>query len=210
MKNESVGITLGAGIDKDSRMRNIASRLNPEEKQSKRTTFKLTRKSSYKLKKWARDGGTTIKEQFELLSNLYEVLKEEETILDFEKGVDSLNLSVRKTYVISKKAFNFIDKESKRRRVSRDIFVEKLIRMFGFLKRLKAKTLEESRGKHPEAYEILKNFSHRSDNTEGSLQEILSLDDPVYRRFHMIETLILTLLSDIEEELSGGRPVEPE
>ena len=37
MENKSAVITLGVGMDKDSRMRSIASDLRLEEKQSKRT-----------------------------------------------------------------------------------------------------------------------------------------------------------------------------
>ena len=40
----------------------------------------MTRENSNKLKKWARETGTTIKEQFELLLIVYEDLKEKEPI----------------------------------------------------------------------------------------------------------------------------------
>jgi hypothetical protein len=202
------------GIDDDFQMR-IASKLKPEDKQSKRTTFRLTRESSDNLKSWARETGTTIKEQFELLANLYEFLKEEVKktnegdTFDFKKGTGSLDLSVRKTYVISKKTFKLINEESKRLRVSRDIFIEKLIRIFQIFQEFNANRLKESKEKHSEAYAILKGFSEKVDQIEKDLRKLLSSDDPILIRFEIVEVIMTNLLSDIEEELGGGKPVDP-
>ena len=179
------------GIDKNLQM-HVASKVKAEDKQSKRTTFRLTRESSDNLKIWAKETGTTIKEQFELLASLYELLKGEAKksdkgdSFDFKKGMDNLDLSVRKTYVISKKTFKLIKEESNRLRVPRDIFIEKLIRVFQVFQELNAKSLQESKEKHSEAYGILKSFSQKLDQTKKDLQGLLSSEDPILLRFYRL------------------------
>lgn len=205
----------GIGIDNASQM-NIVSRLRPEDRRSKRTTFKLTKESSKNLKNWAQEDGIKIKDQFEILSNLYEVLTEMETgspgqvMIDFLKGTEELKLSVRKTYVVSEGSLDLIKKESRKRRVSRDIFLETLIRSYMALRSLKSKNLMESKENHPKAYEIIKSFSRHADQTEGNLQGILAANDPILERFGIVQVILMNLLSDIEEELEGGRQVQSE
>ena len=203
------------GIDDDAQMR-IVSELKPEDQQSKRTTFRLTKESSDNLKSWAREAGTTIKEQFELLVKLYELLKKEnkdsdkDDMFDFENRKDNLDLSDRKTYVISKRSFDLINKESKEIQVSRDIFVEKLIRIYMALRGVKAKKLVESKENHPKALKIIEQFVQHVNTTENYLKEVLVDDDPVLYRFGFVEVIALNLISAIKSELESGSPIDPE
>jgi hypothetical protein len=131
-------------------------------------------------------------------------------MFEFENRKDNLDLSDRKTYVISKRSFDLINKESKEIQVSRDIFVEKLIRIYMALRGVKAKKLVESKENHPKALKIIEQFVQHVNSTENYLKEVLVDDDPVLYRFGFVEVIASNLISAIKSELESGSPIDPE
>ncbi len=183
-----------------------------KDKQSERTTFKLTKETSNTLKSLAQENGITIKELLETLcSDSFDFLMKlyPEKRLN-EQKLDKLDRPVRKTYVISKHSFHRLNKTSKKLRIPRDILVEYLVRAYKGLKEQYLRELEESQKNHRKALRIIKRFSSGADGVKKRLKEILIDYDPIVERLELIQAVIDNLCMAIESELENGMAIDPE
>ena len=183
-----------------------------KDKQSERTTFKLTEETSNTLKSLAQEHGITMKELFETLcSDSFDSLMKlfPEKSLS-ERRVDKLDRPLRKTYVISKHSFHQLNKTSKRLRIPRDLLVEYLVKAYRRLKEQYLRELEESQKNHRKALHIIKRFSSRADEAKKRLREILIDYDPIVERLELIQAVIDNLYMAIESELENRTPIDPE
>jgi hypothetical protein len=191
-------------------------------KKSLRTTFKLSQEATEMLASLTEAEGSTVKDFFDnfCLALLFAEtpppweLKEQEndplltTLKDENRKAEfsKIDRQVRKTYVISQTALTMLARSAKQYNMSRDAFVEYIVR---FSRELLDKQREETRKKHVEAFEIIKSRSAELENSLEELKRLLDEGDPIRERFGTVCIVLDNLYSAIEKELKDGTPINP-
>lgn len=184
--------------------------LSLESRQSVRTTFNLTKKTSEEIKSLVKERGITVKELFEILCfDIYDVLNE----LFYSEGFlkdrwKEMERQVRKTYVISMRTSARLTELSKEQKIPRDILVEHLISTYKHVDRARRERTEKSKKNHKKALRIMEDFNSVSYEIWKKLKNILIEEDPIMWRFGLIDTVINNLTSDIKAELEDGNPID--
>ena len=178
---------------------------NLEDKQSVRTTFRLSEEASKDIAWFAKKNRITQKEVFDHLF-VQTLLNMEgdknsffHTILTLTEGSSyDLNRSVRKAQVISRKALKTLNEISKKHNLSRDVLVEYSVRL---LKKLLEKRTEirkeaaklykeEFQDKLPDIYSV-----------ESKLRDLLGDDDPIVEKYGYIVSSIQIIDDEIMAEI---------
>ena len=194
----------------------LVKRPNPRARASVRTTFRLSAEALEGLEWLARQSGVTKKETFDELCNWLDVLKKKDvlnkdTFLKLRESHELLKKHrgdlIRKTYVISDQARRTLEKTAKDYEVSRDNLLEDLILIVKLLVESYEKKRLSDHGE--EALEMIDDFWHKAEELESKLRELLGDDDPIYQRFGMVVTHLMSLSIDIEREQKDGTPIDP-
>jgi len=176
------------------------------EKQSVRTTFKLSKKSLDAFNSLIEAHRLKPKEIFDLICSF-------DQLIDIAvKSIDNESLPtgkeyVRKTYVISQQDKRLLNRLSKKHGVPRDMLVDRLILAYeGILKLHKKKEREQEE----KAYKIVSEFSQNAGATLKELSDLLDKDSPILERFGAIELLVENLNTAIYEKLEYDTPIDPD
>jgi hypothetical protein len=154
-----------------------------EDRQSVRTTFRITEEASKDIAWFAKKNRITQKEVFDKLFEQTLLASETDGNTFFQSllplaagGCPEWNRTVRKSQVISRKALQTLNKISKERNVSRDVLVEYAVR---FLKLLMEK-MTETRKEAAEIYkkEVRDKFL-AIPTIMLKIQNLLGDDDPI-------------------------------
>jgi len=176
------------------------------EKQSVRTTFKLSDSSSNAIYWLIKTNNLKPKEVFDLICS-------NENLIDFaieaaiKDGKTSSAKKTRKTFVISKRVLRLLNKYSEKHKLSRDLIVENLILLF---KALLEKHAEEEKQREEKALTIISDFWSKAESVEKQLKDLLDDDSPILDRFGYVIVLLMNLASAIESKLSNGVPIDPD
>lgn len=182
------------------------SRTSLSDKQSVRTTFKLSESSNNAIDWLIKTNNLKPKEVFDLMFS-------NENLVDFaieaarKKGKSSSTKQTRKTFVISKRVLRLLNRHSKKHKLSRDLIVESLILVF---KTLLEKHAEEEKQEEEEALPIILDFWTKAESVEKQLKDLLEDDNPILDRFGLVIVEIMNLVSAIESKLSNNISVDPD
>lgn len=182
------------------------SKISLSEKQSARTTFKLSESSINALDWLIKTNNLKPKELFDLMYS-------NENLIDFaieaaRKNEKSKSIKqTRKTFVISTRVKRMLNKLSKEHELSRDLIFENLILLF---KVLLEKHTEEEKQKEKKAHAIISDFLTKTEAVEQQLKELLDDDSPILERFGLIVVVVMNLASAIESKLSNEVPIDPD
>lgn len=185
---------------------NRVSKTSLSEKQSVRTTFKLSESSNNAIDWLIKTNNLKPKEVFDLMCS-------NENLVDFaieavkKNGTSSSTKQTRKTFVISKQVLRLLNRYSEKHKLSRDLIVENLILLF---KALLEKHAEEEKQREEKALTIISDFWSKAESVEKQLKDLLDDDSPILDRFGYVIVLLMNLSSAIESKLSGGVPIDPD
>ena len=184
-----------------------------DDKQSERTTFRLTKEADDAITWMTKSRGISVKETIDamctqslqktesgersFLTDLIQLTKSRES--QPQKG------SVRKTFVISKGSLRALNKISKDNKVSRDLLLENLI--LSIEKNLKL-FIKELPKKYEKALEIIKELEAETNAKRKELLVLLGENDPVFYNFDSIDIRIGNLESALESHLKDGTPID--
>ena len=183
------------------------SGINLLEKQSTRTTFKLSKECIDSLDWLLNMTSLKPKEFFDIIASddiLSKIINE--ITKDNLKAI-AKHQNFRKTYVISKKALKTFNEMAKEKDVPRDLLVESLISIFVLFYK---GNLEKEKEKEEKALRIVSNFWSEAGKIENKLKELLGDEHPIVTRFGYVIVLLMNLDSAIEEKLSNGTPIDPD
>lgn len=184
------------------------------DKQSVRTTFKLTQETIDYLKLRTQEDSITIKELLDSwCSDLFDFFKagldSEETIKRLEKVKDLPRF--RKTYVINRRTFKLLNSISKEYNISRDMLIEQLVFVIQKLIEWFNKRAEKSKKNYPKVIPIIEELSQKMSEVQKRLDKLILVDDdPIYQRLNLIHMAVDNLISAIDEETQGGPEVDPD
>ncbi|MBD3377597.1 hypothetical protein GF406_21390 [candidate division KSB1 bacterium] len=193
---------------KNDKIKNIkqVSKISLSEKQSVRTTFKLTEDCINAVDWLLKTNNLKVKELFDFLcSNNNLVNLAAEAVKKEDKNISSKY--IRKTFVISKRVLRLLNKKSEEYRISRDLVVEKLVLLF---KELLEKHTKEEKQKEEKAFSIISDFWARAEEIETNLKDLLDDDNPILDRFGVITIIIMNLVNAIESKLNDDVPIDPD
>lgn len=182
------------------------SKIILSEKQSVRTTFKLSESSINAIDWLIKTNNLKPKELFDLMCS-------NENLIDFaietaKKNEKSKAIKqTRKTFVISTRVKRMLNKLSKEHELSRDLIFEKLILLF---KMLLEKHSEDEKLKEEKAHAIISDFWTKTEAVEQQLKGLLDDDSPITERFGLIVVVVMNLVSAIESKLSNDVPIDPD
>lgn len=175
--------------------------ISARNKQSVRTTFKLSQ-TAMDAKAWlAKHWGITQKEASDEICNtlpeLLERLKLPEgvSIKEFAKLLRMTGNLVRKTQVISRGSRRILEDMAKKHGVSRDEMFDFSLCYFKFIVENQEKKTRENRIK---ALELLGELADHAGRVESELNELLDDDDPIREEF---SDIIFPL-----DDLAGSTP----
>ena len=177
------------------------------DKQSVRTTFKLSNECVDVLNQILEKNNLKPKELFEHIF-LGEFFGE---IIDSisKKGMDK-NLSVqriRKTFVLSKGALRTFNKRSKKLEISRDLLVERLILI---TKAFLDKIAENEKKEDEKSLSIMSDFMEKVYETEDKLRSLHREDNPILERFSFGVVVMECLKGAIKSKVESGVPISPD
>jgi hypothetical protein len=182
------------------------SKTSLSEKQSVRTTFKLSENSNNAIDWLIKTNNLKPKEVFDLMCS-------NENLVDFaieaaqKNGKSNSTKQTRKTFVISKQVLRLLNRYSKKHKLSRDLIVENLILLF---KALLEKHAEEEKQREEKALTIISDFCSKAESVEKQLKDLLDDDSPILDRFGYVIVLLMNLVSAIESKLSDGVSIDPD
>lgn len=191
---------------KINKKRDRVSKASLSEKQSVRTTFKLSESSNNAIDWLITTNNLKPKELFDLMCS-------NENLVDFaieaaqKNGKNCFTKQTRKTFVISKRVLHLLNRYSKRHILSRDSIVENLILLF---KALLEKHAEEEKQREEKALTIISDFWSKAESVEEQLKDLLDDDSPILDRFGYVIISLMNLSSAIESKLSDDVPIDPE
>lgn len=177
-----------------------------KKKDSKRTTFKLSKKALDAFDWITEVYGINTKEVFDLLCSAQELEKYVIKFVKEQGEIDTKNW-IRKTFVIDKQSLTYLNKISNTHGLSRDLMIEKMIL---FYQALLEKHLEEVKENEKEALKIISSFWDESQNSMEKLIQLLDDNHPIRSRFGIIQIIIENLHSAITSKLSEGTPIDPD
>lgn len=189
-----------------SKKLNWVSKTSLSEKQSVRTTFKLSEDCINAIDWLLKTNNLKPKELFDLICSNDDLVN----LAAEAAKKDDKNISVkhtRKTFVISKRTLRLLNKKSEEQTLSRDLIVEKLVLLF---KALLEKHTEEEKQKEEEALSIISDFWTKAEEIENKLKDLLDDDNPILDRFSIVIVIIMNLVSAIESKLSNDVPIDPD
>lgn len=170
-------------------------------RQSVRTTFKLPERSIEALSILACQLGIKQKSLFDHLIDDIAALR---LIAQRYESFDAPEQRVAKTYVISRRTYESLERISSRYNTPRDALVELSIERIIPL-------LSEEKEKHKKRkilLEKIESLLQEADNIFYMAKDSLSEDDPVYRRISGMIRSVKGCYSDIETCVERGRKVE--
>ena len=176
------------------------------EKQSVRTTFKLS-ESGLNANDWL------IKKSSLKPKELFDLICSNETVIDLaikEARKNKKSKAVkqtRRTFVISTRVKRMLNKLSKEHELSRDLIFENLIVLFQML--LKEYS-EDERQKEKKAHAIISDFWGQAEAVEQQLKGLLGDGSPILERFGFVIAVVMNLTSAIESKWSNGVPIDPD
>lgn len=175
-------------------------------RESKRTTFKLSKKALGDLDWMGETYKVSIKEVFDAIcanDNIVDV------VVDFIKERDEKNpkQQIRKTFVISNKSLSFLNRKSNEEKITRDSLVEYLIL---YNKLVFEKILKDEKKNEEKALELISEFRSAAEKVQKQLAVLLSEDNPIISRFDMISIIVENLHDEVESKISKGTPVDPD
>ncbi len=182
------------------------SKTSLSEKQSVRTTFKLSEGSNNAIEWLIKTNNLKPKEVFDLIcsnENLVALAIEAAQ----KNGEGSSTKQTRKTFVISKRVLRLLNKYSEKHKLSRDLVVENLVLLF---KALLEKHAEEEKQREEKALTIISDFWSKAESVEKQLKDLLDDDSPILDRFGYVIVLLMNLTSAIESKLSDDVPIDPD
>lgn len=190
----------------NNRKLELVSKTSLSEKQSVRTTFKLSESSNNAIDWLIKTNNLKPKEIFDLMCS-------NENLVDFaiesakKNETSSSTKQTRKTFVISKRVLRLLNRCSEKHKLSRDLIVENLILLF---KALVEKHAEEEKQREEKALTIIADFWSKAESVEKQLKDVLDDDSPILDRFGYVIVLLMNLVSAIESKLSNGVPIDPD
>lgn len=170
-------------------------------RQSVRTTFKLTEKSIDALSVLAGQLGIKQKSLFDHLIDDISALR---IIAEESLGFEVPKQRVAKTYVISRRTLQNLEKVSSRYQTPRDALVELSIERILPL-------IAEEKKKHEQRKRILaamENMVAEAESVFSMADHNLEQDDPVYRRLAQLMRSVKNCCDDIEDCVERGRRIE--
>ena len=174
------------------------------EKQSARTTFKLSESCTSAIDWLIKRNNLKPKEVFDLMCS-------DETLIKIaieaakSNGKNGSTKQIRKTFVISNRVLRLLNEYSKNYKLSRDLIVEKLILLFKVLLEQLAKREKQQERK---ALKILSDLEEKAESVEEQLKDLLDNDSPILYRFADVGTVLMKLTDDIESKLSDDVPIK--
>lgn len=170
-------------------------------RQSVRTTFKLTERSIDALSILAGQLGIKQKSLFDHLIDDDSALQ---TIAKESEGYETPPQRVAKTYVISRRTLQSLERISSRYQASRDALVELSIERILPL-------ISEEKEKHEKRKKILRRMESFADDGEelfNIADETLDQDDPVYQKIYQMIKAVRGCCEEIEDCVERGRRIE--
>lgn len=187
------------------KLSDLITKTIPTKKESKRTTFKLSKHSLNAIDWIVENYGIPAKEVFDIFNSSEDFINH---VIEVAKNNEDDDLSrERKTFVISKKTLNHLNRISKSEDVQRDIMVEKMVLIY---KALLEKHLREEAQNEKEALKIISGLLNQTEKTENRLKKILDRENPILSRFSIITLIIDNLASAIKAKLSEGILIDPD
>ena len=177
------------------------------DRQSARTSFRLSEEGKDALKWLAKHHGITAKDVFdkfcqdsviEIYADMAGKIRDDQT---------PPKKSVRKTLVISKGALKTLNDFSNKNQISRDELVDSSLI---FLQLVTKEMLKKEHENNPRALEIISEFITQADSVEEKLTEILVSYSPIVDRFGSVMVILENLRSAIESNLKDGTPIDPD
>jgi len=189
---------------------NRVSKTSLSEKQSVRTTFKISENCINAIDWLLKTNNLKPKELFDIICSNNDLVN----LAAESAEKDNKNNSVkhtRKTFVISKRVLSLLNKKSKDDKgkliIQRDLIVEKLVLLF---KALLEKHTEEEKKKEEKAQSIISDFWTKAEEIEKQLKNLLDDDNPILERFGLVIVLVMNLVSAIESKLNNDVPIDPD
>lgn len=194
------------------------------DRQSVRTTFRLSKAGSGALKSLAKHHGVTLKDVFDNLCGRILADKYAQDIQDASsppkdsflykvaraaKGADAKTTdhSVRKTQVISRGALKVLKDVSKECQIPRDLLVDWSLIAIRQLTKEATRKREKS---YKKALKVISDFRSKAYSVEDNLTDVVEPDDTIVARFGRVLTIIENLCSAIESNLEKGTPIDPD
>ena len=181
--------------------------INYTDRQSVRTSFRLSEAGKDALKWLAKHHGITAKDVFdkfcqdsviEIYADMASKTRDDQT---------PPKKSVRKTLVISKGALKTLNDFSTKNQIPRDELVDSSLI---FLQSVTKEMLKKEHENNPRALEIISEFITQAYSVEEKLQEILVSYNPILNRFSYMMVILENLHSTIESNLEDGTPIDPD
>jgi len=183
------------------------------DRRSIRTTFKLSKDSIDGLKELAEEYGITFKELFEtIFSNNLEPLFDylPDDLINSLAQIDQKELSVRKTFVISKYSHNLLNRFKNKHKLSRNVLLEYLFSSYKADRSLKKEDLKK---RHKQALKrvskIISFIEKELKGLDGVLDYSDDHDAPIFDILNdVVLELILYLRTLIENKLKYGTTID--
>lgn len=182
------------------------------DRQSVRTTFRLSKEANEALGWLAKQQKVTMKdvlhtslegwgEALRLLSSV----KSPETLGREFPGINEVR-EIRKTLVLTRGTLKRLKILSEKYSIPRDILIDQAIMDS---KEQITRDREETRRKHQEALELIANLESEASNVEMSLMMILDEEDPIRNHLGSAVNTIMNLHQAIKDELEKGITIDP-
>lgn len=192
------------------KLSDLISKTIPAKKESKRTTFKLSKQSLNAIDWIVETYNKSAKEVFNIIHDIYASDDFRKLLFDFagnNENEEGQVIRERKTFVIDKHTLNQLNRISKNENIQRDVLVEKMVILY---KALLEKHLEDEEKNEHKALEIISKFWAEAEKVESKLIKLLSDDNPIQSRYGTILIIIANLHSAIEAKLSEGTLIDPD
>lgn len=180
--------------------------MNLHDKQSVRTTFKLSKEGIDDLEWITATYGIKPKELFDIICSndtLFETVTNELSRSEDKSQKDTQ----RKTYVISRIAKSKLTETSSKKGISRDMLTDFLIRLH---KRMLEDFLEKEKEGEEKAYKLISELVEILENKESEIKELISEDNPIINRMGLLVTVAHNLLNEVEDKIENNTPVDPD
>ena len=181
-------------------------RVSQTDKQSVRTTFKLSNSSNNAMDWLIKKNNLKPKEIFDLMCSnesfvdvAIKTAKENPEVISTEQ--------TRKTFVISKGVLRLLNRYSKEHELSRDVIVENLISLFKMLLEMQA---EAEKPKEEKALKIVSDFWSKAELVEDQLKDLLGDESSIVVRFGYVCVILMNLEMAIKSKLSDDVPIDPD
>lgn len=179
------------------------------DKQSVRTTFKLSDKGINALNEILETNNLKPKEFFDFIC-FDEIIDSVLAYKSMPKKDIYENLSeqqLRKTFVISKGALRMFNEKSKELELSRNFMVERIILTY---KVLFENIAENEKKKDEESLLIMSDFMEKVYEVEDKLRSLHTEDSSILKRFSFGVVVMECLKSAIKSKVENGVPIAPD